>query len=188
MPDSISTPESSVSQPADSPAADATRSVMSIRIRGSIHDVWREITRTDDVIPCFFNMRMNYDMLQPGSRISMRSADGKYTGVVGEILEVRPPTLFAHTFRFTSMDDPPCKVIYKLREIGGEVDFTLILEDLTPGSRSAKQMVSGSRMILSTLKRVIETGRPGFGVRMLFILFKVMAPFTPKRCRTEHWA
>ena len=169
-------------------AADATRAVMSIRIKGTIHDVWREITRTDAPIPCFFNMRMHYQSLEPGSKLSMRSPDGKYTGVVGEILEVRPPTRFAHTFRFTSMDDPPCKVIYELSEpAAGEVEFTLILEDLTPGSKSAKQMTAGGKMIINTLKRVIETGRPSFGTRMLFVLFKVMQPFTPKKCRTERW-
>jgi uncharacterized protein YndB with AHSA1/START domain len=159
-----------------------------VRINGSIHDVWREITRTDDVIPCFFNMRMHYASLQPGSRLSMRSADGRYTGVVGEILEVRPPTRFVHTFRFTSMDDPPCKVIYELREISpGEVEFTLTLEDLTPGSKSAKQMVSGSRLIVNTLKQVIETGKPALGTRALFLVFRAMEPFTPKRCLTSNW-
>ncbi len=161
---------------------------MSIRIRGAIHDVWREITRTDQPIPCFFNMRMHYDTLEPGSKISMRSPDGKYTGVVGEILEVRPPTRFAHTFRFTSMEDPPCKVIYELQQIGQEVEFTLILEDLTPGSKSAKQMTGGGKLILNTLKSVIETGRPGLGTRMLFVLIRAMQPFTPRRCRTENWA
>ena len=48
-------------------------------------------------------------------------------------------------------------------------------------------MLQGGTMIVNTLKSVIETGKPSFGTRMLFLLFRVMAPFTPKRCRNEFW-
>ena len=165
-----------------------TRSVMRITINGPIEDVWREITRTDDVIPCFFNMRMHYDQLAPGSKFAMRSKDGKYTGVVGDILEVEPPHRFAHTFRFTDRDDPPCTVIYELREVAGGTEFTLTIEDLAPGTKTAKQMTSGAKMIANTLKSTIERGRPSFGTRLLFVLFRVMQPLTPKRCLTENWS
>jgi uncharacterized protein YndB with AHSA1/START domain len=156
-------------------------------IQGSLRDVWNEITRTDEPIAAFFNSRMDTARLQAGSRLAMRSPDGKYTGVVGEILEVVPLKRFAHTFRFTSYDDPVCKVIYDLEEVDGGVRFTLTIEDLPTGTKTAKQMVQGGTMIVNTLKAVIETGRPSFGVRMLFALFKVMAPFSPKRCRSENW-
>ena len=33
----------------------------------------------------------------------------------------------------------------------------------------------------------VETGRPSFGTRMLYILFKLMQPLSPKKCRSEHW-
>lgn len=158
-----------------------------VLIRGSLQDVWDEITRTDEPIAAFFNSRMHVGRLQAGSKLAMRSPDGKYTGVVGEILEVDPPRRFAHTFRFTSLDDPPCKVIYDLEEVAGGVQFTLTIEDLPEGTKTAKQMVQGGTLIVNTLKSVIETGRPSAGTRMLFALFKLMAPFTPKRCRSEHW-
>jgi hypothetical protein len=35
----------------------------------------------------------------PGSAIQMRSKNGRYVGMVGEILEVDPPRLFRHTLR-----------------------------------------------------------------------------------------
>lgn len=158
-----------------------------VRIRGSIEDVWQEITRTDAPIPAFFNSRMEARALRPGAKLAMRTPDGKYTGVVGEILEFDPPRRFAHTFRFTSYDDPPCKVIYTLEEKGDGVEFTLEIEDLPAGTKTAKQMVQGGKMIVNTLKAVIETGRPAAGTRMLFGLFKLMQPLTPKRCRSENW-
>lgn len=156
-------------------------------IQGSLEHVWNEITRTDEPIAAFFNSRMHVGRIEAGSRLAMRSPDGKYTAVVGDILEVVPMKRFAHTFRFTSFDDPECKVIYDLEEVEEGVQFTLTIEDLAVGTKTAKQMVQGGTMIVNTLKSVIETGRPSFGIRMLYILFKVMAPFTPKRCLSEHW-
>lgn len=164
-----------------------TRAIFRVHINGTIDAVWREITRTDAPIPAFFNSRMHVGTLAPGSKLAMRTPDGKYTGVVGKILEFNPPHRFAHTFKFTNMDDPECKVIYDLEESDGGVIFTLTIEDLPAGTKTAKQMAQGGVMIAGTLKSVIETGRPSFGTRVLFTLFKVMAPMTPKKCRSENW-
>jgi uncharacterized protein YndB with AHSA1/START domain len=166
---------------------DETRQVFKIHINGAIEDVWREITKTDEVQKCMFNMQLHTDGLKPGGQMRMRSPDGKYTGVVGEILEYDPPRRYAHTFKFTQYDDPPCTVIYELAEAGGGVDFTMILEDVPAGTKTARQMTQGADMICKTLKAVVETGRPTFGVRMLYGLFKLMAPLTPKKCRSENW-
>src|SRR5262249_32459663 len=76
------------------------------------------------------NMRVDTDGLKPGGQIRMRSASGKYTGVVGEVLEFEPPHRYVHTFRFTQYDDPPCKVIHELREVPGGVEYTLINENV----------------------------------------------------------
>jgi uncharacterized protein YndB with AHSA1/START domain len=169
------------------PEQNATSHKFEIVIQGSRDDVWHEITRTDAPIPAFFNSRMHVGRLGPGSTLAMRTPDGKYTGVVGEILEFDPPRRFAHTFRFTNYDDLPCKVVYDLEEVPGGTRFTLTIEDLAPGTKTSKQMLQGGKLIVNTLKAVIETGKPGFGVRMLFGLFKVMQPLTPKRCLSENW-
>ena len=166
---------------------DVKPSMFRVHIDGTLEDVWNEITRTDEPIAAFFNSRMHVRRLAPGARLAMRSPDGRYTAVVGEILEVVPMTRFAHTFRFTNYDDPECKVIYDLEEKDGGVQFTLTIEDLPEGTKTAKQMLQGGTMIVNTLQAVIETGRPRFGIRLLYTLFKVMQPFSPKRCRTEHW-
>jgi len=157
-------------------------------IEGSLEDVWREITRTDAPIAAFFNSRMDLGgELKAGSKLAMRSPDGKWTGVVGEILEVVPLKRFAHTFKFTAYDDPECRVVYELEPVDGGVQFTLTIEDLPVGTKTGKQMVQGGTMIVNTLKSVIETGKPSFGTRVLFGLFKVLAPLSPKKCRSEHW-
>ncbi len=162
-------------------------SLFRILIHGSLEDVWNEITKTDEPISCFFNSRMDVAALRPGSKLAMRTPDDAYTGVVGEVLEVEPMRRFSHTFRFTNFDDPACKVVYDLEEVQGGVQFTLTVEDMTADTKSAKQMLQGGPMIVNTLKAVIETGRPSLGTRLLYVLFKLMQPFTPAKCRTEHW-
>ena len=168
-------------------AGPAAQTKFEVVIKGSIQDVWNEITRTDAPILAFFNSRMHVSELAPGSRLAMRSPDGKYTGVVGEILECTPPTRFAHTFRFTGYDDPECSVVYDLDEVDGGVRFRLTIVDLPDATKTAKQMVSGGRMIVNTMKSVIETGRPSFGIRLLYVVFKLTAPLTPKKCLSENW-
>lgn len=168
-------------------AGAAAQAKFEVVIKGSIQDVWHEITRTDAPILAFFNSRMHVSELAPGSGLAMRTPDGKYTAVVGKILECTPPTRFAHTFRFTGYDDPECSVIYDLKEVDGGVRFTLTIVDLPDGTKTAKQMASGGRMIVNTMKSVIETGRPSFGIRLLYVVFKLTAPLTPKKCLSDNW-
>lgn len=161
-----------------------------VHIDGSREEIFAEITRTDAPIASFFNSQMHLGRLglRPGARLAMRSPDAKYTAVVGEILELDPPRRFAHTFRFTNYDDPECAVIYDLEEASeGGTLFTLTIRDLPLGTKTAKQMRQGGVMITRTLKAVIEDGRPGLGTRALFVLFRLMAPLNPKRCRSQHW-
>lgn len=165
-----------------------THSKFRVHIEAPIEDVWHEITRTDEPILAFFNSRMDVGVLAPGSRLAMRTPDGKYTAIVGEILEWDPPKRFAHTFKFTAYDDPECQVLYDLEEVEGGTQFTLTIKDLPEGTKTAKQMVQGGTMIVNTLKRVMETGKPSLGIRVLYTLFKLTAPFTPKRCLSEHWS
>ncbi len=165
----------------------ATTAKFQVHIRGSIEAVWQEITRTDAPIAAFFNSRMEVGRLQPGAMLAMRTPDGKYTGVVGRILEFEPPRRFAHTFRFTNFDDPECRVLYELEEADGGVRFTLTVTELPLGTKTAKQMGQGGKMIVNTLKAVIEDGRPAFGTRLLFRVFRLTQPFAPKKCRSEFW-
>jgi hypothetical protein len=83
------------------------------------------------------------------------------------------------------MNEPPCVVTYDLLEVPEGTQFTLTITDAVPGSKTQKQMVQGSSLICKTLKAVLETGKPTLGVRMLYLLFKVLP--APKQCRSEHW-
>jgi uncharacterized protein YndB with AHSA1/START domain len=166
---------------------ETTQAVFKIHIKGSIEDAWREITKTDEVQGCMFGMQLRTNGLKPGGQIRMRTADGKYTGVVGEVLEFDPPKRYSHTFRFTNYDDPPCKVTYELEKAGDGVDFRLIVDDLPPGTKTAKQMTKGGDFIAKNLKAIVETGKLPAGTRMLYRLFKLLAPFSPKKTLSTNW-
>lgn len=168
-------------------AAAATTRKFRITINGTIADVWQEITRTDRAMPCFFNMQMHVSGFHPGGKLRMRSVNGKYTGVVGDIIDWDPPRRFAHTFQFTNFDDPPCVVIYELGGKDGAVEFTLTIEQLALGTKSAKQMVQGSELIIQTLKATVERRPIPFMMKFIHVMGRLMAPFTPAKCRSERW-
>lgn len=162
------------------------RLVNKVFIEGSIEDVWREITKRDEPQKAFFNMKLDSD-LTVGSKMRMRTINGKYTAVVGEVLEFDPPHRYSHTFRFTNYDDPPCRVTYELKQVKGGVEFTLITDELEGGTETAKQMTQGGKMICDCMKSIVEKGDVPFGVRMMFVMFRLMEPFTPKKSLSENW-
>jgi len=177
------------SKQASAPVADdARRRMFRTVIHGSITDVWHEITRSDAPIPCFFNTRMDRSGAAPGARLRMRSGDGAYTSIVGDILEWDPPRRFAHTFRFTQLDDPPCVVRYDLKELAEGVEFTLTVDEITPGTKTAKQMLQGSPLIVATLKATIERRPIPKMMRFIHVMSRLMQPLTPKRCRSVNWS
>lgn len=163
------------------------RLLSKIVIAGSQQAIWRELTKQGEPQAAVFNAWLHAQSLLPGQRMQMRTASGGKVIVVGEVLAFEPPKRFAHSFRFTQYDDPPCTVIYELHPVEGGIEVSLIVENLPVGTRTAKSMESGSRSILDTLKRVVETGRPAFGTRLMYALFDRLEFVLPKRCDAAHW-
>jgi len=180
-------PSTTQAAPAAALSAIAQDSVYRVVIKAPVRAVWSEITCTDVPIACFFNSRMHLGPggLTPGTKLAMRTPDAKHTGVVGEILEIIPLKRFSHTFKFASMDEPPCVVTYDLREVPEGTEFILTISKAITGSKTLKQMAQGSTLICKTLKSVLETGKPTLGVRLLYRLFAIIP--APKSTRSEHW-
>lgn len=65
--------------------------------------------------------------------------------------------------------------------------FELRIDDLVPGSKLAKEMVSGQKFIASNLKALCETGRPAFTGWMVGLLGPLFARFAKKSQPIEHW-
>ena len=133
---------------------DRETAVFKVFIKGPIDAVWREITKTDEPQGCMFNTQLHTDGLKPGGQIRMRTKSGKYTAVMGEILEFDPPHRYAHTHRFTMHDDPVCQVVYELKPVDGGVEVTLRVLGLPVGTPTDKAMASGGHDILARLKAI----------------------------------
>ena len=164
-----------------------TTLVSRVVINAPIQHVWDTLTKKDEVLPFFFGTVLHTTTLAPGAPIRMRSPNGKYTGVVGDVLEFEPPTRYAISFKFTNYDDPICKVTYDLKEIEGGTEFTLTSSEVPAGTKTAGQMKGGAEIITACLKKICETGKPTFMARFIMFMSSMTAFMTPKACRSENW-
>lgn len=167
--------------------ASTTRLVNKIVIRGKIETIWRELTKNNEPQAAIFNAWLHAQKLAPGAKMQMRTGDGKFVLVIGEVLEFTPPHRFSHTMRFTQYDDPYCTVVYELKPLAEGVEVSLTVENMPLGTRTAKDMTGGATMILNTLKAVVETGKPAIGTRLMYWLMDRLTFVLPKRCRAESW-
>ena len=167
--------------------AEEKKAVFRIVINGSQEAIFRELTRTDGLVPAIFNSRMVTTGMKPGARMQMRTASGEHTIVDGDIVEYDPPRRFVHTHRFTQYDDPVCKVTYELKPVTGGIEVTLTVDDLPLGTKSENEMRRGGDFILRNLKAIVESGRPPLATRLMYAAFGALEFVLPKRTRTVHW-
>ncbi len=168
-------------------AESAARQVYRVVIDAPIERVWSELVNTSSPRPFFYNALCDTPGLAPGAPYRMISADGKNAFVVGEVLEFEPPHLYTQTFKFTTNDDAPCKVTYRLTEVEGGVEFLLITENVPAGTQTEKSMASGGKWITQNFKAYIETGRVSFGARLMLGTMALMKPLMPAATRTANW-
>ncbi len=168
-------------------APPTTTQVSQVTIKAPIQQVWDTLTQEGKVLPFFFGTVMHTTSLGPGAPIRMRTPNGKYTGVVGDILEFEPPHKYSMTFKFTNFDDGVCKVTHELREIDGGTEYTLTSEAIPVGTKTEKNMKQGGEIITKTLKACVETGKPTVMARFIMVMSKLMAFTTPKQCLSENW-
>lgn len=170
----------------DNPIAD--KAVYEVFIEAPIEKVWNELVKTDELLPFFFgSVCRTTGQLQVGAPIAMETTNGKYRSVVGAVLEFDPPNRYAHTFKFTGHDDPPCTVTYELEAVEGGTRFSLVTTNVPAGTKTESGMAQGGNFIVKTFKQVVEQGRPSFGTRFLLGIMGLAQPLTPKTSRSKNW-
>ena len=163
------------------------KAVFRIVINSSIDAVWRELTKQGDPQAAIFNAWLHAQAMQVGQKMQMTTKGRSHVMVIGTITAFDPPTRFAHTFKFTQMDDPECEVIYDLKQLPTGVECTLTVDRMPAGTKTAKEMQKGGDRILSLLKSVVETGKVPFGTRLMYAMMDKMLFMLPKSLRSENW-
>jgi len=158
--------------------------VLSIDIMVPVQKVWDEITKTGGIQKALYNSVLESN-LTPGSKLRYYSPDRKRVFVVGEVVEIDPPTKFVHTYVMTMKPDPPTLVTWQLAEIPGGCRVTVMHSGWTAEAKTYKSTASGWKEILGLLKHELETGDIPFKTR---IVYKMMSAFMfamPKSTKVE---
>jgi len=125
--------------------------------------VWQALTSAEFTKAYFFGQTIEVEPKEGGSFV-MRMPDGR-PNVTGKVVEWSPPRCFACTWNVEMSAEfralPECLVTYEIEPLGEAVKLTMseahqwdIPEALLSGGRS------GWPAILSSLKSLLETGKP----------------------------
>lgn len=169
----------------DAPTAPPIEKVFTIDINAPIDRVWQEITKRGSLSKALFNTVLHCQ-LKPGSPLSYRSKSGRHAFIVGEVVEVTPPTRFAHTFRFTNVPDQPTLVTWELTPIGKGTRVTLTHSRFEGQTKTLKMISGGWVQILALLKSVVERGTVPLGTRFKYALMGACMWMLPKSMLAEN--
>ena len=171
-----------------SPAAPAAplEKVFTIDIDAPIERVWQEITRRGSLSKALFNTMLHCE-LKPGSPMSYRSRSGRHAFIVGQVVEVTPPTRFAHTFRFTSNPDKPTLVLWELTPLGKGTRITLTHSRFEGETKTYKMVSGGWVQILGLLKAILERGDVPVATRVKYALMGASMWMLPRSMRAENF-
>jgi uncharacterized protein YndB with AHSA1/START domain len=99
-----------------------------------------------------------------GSRWEHRRSVGKpQADLVGRVVEVAPPGRLVLTWAFPQDEDQPSRhtrVAFEIEKVESLVRLTVTHDDLEPGSEMERGITMGWPRVLSSMKTLLETGRP----------------------------
>jgi uncharacterized protein YndB with AHSA1/START domain len=159
--------------------------ILSIDIDVPVEKVWHEITKTGAIQRALNNTVLEGG-LKPGAKLRYYSPSKKRVFVIGEVVEVVPPSKFAHTWKFT---------------MGPDDFFTLVTWELSPKASGCHVKLTHSRWldtaktyknvsktwaeILRLLKLDLETGDIPMKTKLIYGMFSTLEFMLPKSTSVE---
>ena len=150
---------------------DRTEFLYVLFIEAAPEAVWQALTSPDFTERYWGGRRIQSDW-SPGAAVRHLRMDGG-ADWEGEVLISEPPRRLAYTFHMKISDahiaDPPSRVTFEIEPMGSVVKLTLRHEHIQPDSTTNETTSHGWPAILSSLKSLLETGKPlpfkglGFG-------------------------
>jgi uncharacterized protein YndB with AHSA1/START domain len=89
--------------------------------------------------------------------------DPKTIDIVGQVVECRAPRRLVLTWAYPADADNPKKcsrVTFEIEPLGDGVRLTVTHDELEPDSEMERRIAVGWPVVLSSLKTLLETGRP----------------------------
>ena len=129
-------------------------------IRSTPQKVFEAITKPD--VARRYWGHENVSDWKPGSKWEhVRANDERTVQIVGEVVEVLPPTRLVITWASPSQAADPSaysRVTFGIEEYDDMVRLTVTHDELEAGSGMAKGISQGWPVVLSSLKSLLETG------------------------------
>ncbi len=101
---------------------------------------------------------------KPGSKWEHRSSDKERTlKLVGKVVESSPPPRLLLTWAFPAdeaHEEKHSRVTFEIEPIGDVVRLTVTHDHLEPGSEMLRGITEGWPKVVSSLKSLMEVGRP----------------------------
>jgi uncharacterized protein YndB with AHSA1/START domain len=138
-----------------------SRFVYEIYIGASAETVWKALL--DGEFTRQYWEHENVSDWAPGSRWEHRRADDGTVRILGEVLEASPPNRLVITWTDPSdrlSESRHSRVTFEIQPVADMVRLTITHDDLEPGSDMERKISTGWPRVLSSLKSLLETGRP----------------------------
>jgi uncharacterized protein YndB with AHSA1/START domain len=107
---------------------------------------------------------VNVSDWQPGSKWAHRGADKEgVVHLVGKVIESSPPRRLVLTWAFPAdegREENHTRVTFEIEPVRGVARLTVTHDRLEPGSEMLQGITDGWLKVLSSLKSLMETGRP----------------------------
>jgi uncharacterized protein YndB with AHSA1/START domain len=160
--------------------------VAAIRIRAPIERVWREITKIGRVQKAVYNTILETSLI-PGEPLRYYNPGKSRVFVMGDIVECEPPTVFSHTYWFTTWrTGKPTLVTWRLAQDGDECIVTVTHSGWTKEHKEYGSTGKGWARILALLKALVEGGDVPARTHVAYALMGWFSFLLPERTLTTH--
>lgn len=129
-------------------------------IASTLEKVWQALTDGEFTRQYWAARRIESEW-KPGSPVRMTRKNGEHDWD-GTVLEAVPPTRLVYTFCCPpdpgDAEEPPSRVTFDLKQTDAGVELVVVHDQFEEGSNILKSISSGWPVILTNMKRLLETG------------------------------
>lgn len=134
-----------------------------VYIRTTPRALWNALTQGKFTRQYYAGLELHAELKRGGRfdymhRLEIHRRDGP--GVAGFVVEIVPRRKLVHSFEPAFVDDGPSRVTYEIEPMGMVCKLTVTHDDFPPSGPTLATVREGWPEILSSLKSLLETGRP----------------------------